>query len=202
MLLSTGIPLDQGTFIWVVVGTALVVFVVLLTLRRAWVSFDVWPLQRRPLGRARRWIQAVSEPISLETARDGNPHFTRKLQLNLGLGQSALLIQVSANTQVEIREVNLRCTGDGGGRPTVILLSDQDPRGATFGVDRGRRGRDESLLYQPRGASKGRAISYGAFITSPDPWSGSLTLSFDLEPGTGMEFMFPVRVSGAEDEPH
>ena len=200
MLLTSYIPLDVETFIWVVVGTVFVFFVAILTLRRAWVNFDVWPLQRHPLGRARGWVQPVSEPIPLETARDGNPHFTRKLHLNLSTGQSAILIQVSANTQVAIREVNLRCTGEGGVKPAVILLSDQDPRGARFEWTADDAGGMDLFYTGPKAASKGREISYGAFITSSEPWSGTLRLSFDLAPGNGLEFRFPVIVSGPEDQ--
>jgi hypothetical protein len=198
MLLATGIPLDEGTFIWVIVGTVFVVFVAVLTLRRAWVNFDVWPLQRHPLGTARGWIQAVSEPISLETARDGIPHFTRKLPLNLSTGQSAILIQVTANTQVAIHEVSLVCAGDGGVKPDVILLSDQDPRGATFVWAANDAGGSDLFYTSLKAASKGRAIYYGAFITSSEPWSGTLRLSFDIAPGNGMEFEFPVVVKNSE----
>ena len=200
MLLTSGIPLDQGTFIWVVVGTVFVVFVAVLTLRRAWVSFEVWPVQRHPLGRARGWVQRVSEPIPLETARAGNPQFTPKLQLKLSPGQSAILIQLNSNTRVEIREVNIRCKDGDGARPTVILLSDQDPRGIRFEWTADDAGGMDLFYASPKAVPKGRAISYGAFINSPEPWSGTLSLSFDMSPGNGMEFRFPVMVAGPEDQ--
>ena len=196
MLLTSGISLAAGTFIWVVVGTVLVVFVAALTLRRAWASFEVWPLQRRPLGRAQGWVQPVSEPIPLETARAGNPHFTPKLRLDLSPGQSALLIQVSAKTGIDIREVTLRCTPGDGVKPTVILLSDQDPRGTKFEWTADGSGGMDLFYPSPRSVSKGRTISYGAFITSTEPWSGTLSLSFVVSPGGVMEFRFPVVVGG------
>jgi hypothetical protein len=200
MPFKSGIPLDAGTFIWVVVGTVIVFFVAVLTLRRAWVSFQVWPLQRRPFGRARGWVQPVSEPIPLETARAGNPHFTRKLPLNLSPGQSAVLIQLSANTRVEIHAVNLRCTAGDGVKPTVLLLSDQDPRGANFEWTTDNAGGMDLFYTSPRAVNKGRSVSYGAFIDSPEPWSGTLGLSFDVSPGNGMDIGFPMVVSGPDDQ--
>jgi hypothetical protein len=54
------------------------------------------------------------------------------------------------------------------------------------------------LFYNsPKATSKGKTLSYGAFITSPEPWTGTLNLLFDVSPGNGMEFRFPTIVSGS-----